>query len=68
MSQMKILEILPKDPGAGLSAKEVAEALDIAISTVRTELYRMKRQGQVNTTRYTEPGKTGSFTKWWRVE
>ena len=45
MGQEQILEILPDNQDEGLSVGEIAEALNLSPSTVRTELYRLSRQG-----------------------
>jgi predicted ArsR family transcriptional regulator len=68
MGQDQILEILPDNQDEGLSVEEIAEALDMVPSTVRTELYRLRKQGLAVAARYTVKGKSGRLSKWWKTE
>ena len=65
MGQEQILEILPANPEEGLSVEEIAEQLGMVPSTVRNELYRLRKQGLVVAVRYTKKGKQGRLSKWW---
>jgi DNA-binding IclR family transcriptional regulator len=57
MSQERILEILPDNQDEGLSVEEIAEALNMPPSTVRNQLYRLRRQNRVLAARYSVKGK-----------
>ena len=67
MSQEHILKILPDNQDEGLSVGEIAEALNMSPNTVKTELYRLSRQGRAVAVRYTVKGKQGRLSKWWRA-
>jgi predicted ArsR family transcriptional regulator len=68
MSKEQILEILPDNQDKGLSVEKIAEQLNMAPSTVRTELYRLRRQGLAVAARYTVKGKSGRLSKWWKAD
>jgi predicted ArsR family transcriptional regulator len=68
MCREQILEILPDNQDEGLSVEEIAEALNMPPSTVRNQLYRLRRQNLVLAARYTKKGKQGRLSKWWKVD
>jgi predicted ArsR family transcriptional regulator len=68
MGQEQILEILPDTQDEGISVDEIAKALNLSPNTVRTELYRLSRQGLAVAVRYTKKGKQGRLSKWWKAE
>lgn len=64
--QEKALSVLQRSPG-GLTADEIAAALDLSILSIRPRISELKKQGRVEKTRVRRRNASGMSASVWRA-